>query len=344
MSGDTHPEPKNLSIIRERLRKSGSTLVFGMRKITDEVLEAVVKYLPEVTGKYEVRLLGTGNRIVGIYDSDKAFELWIEGGEIIRIQEDKFCKYQISDDMDEYVVNRDEGVIRMRCARNDINIKEYKFTGKKYSYKTSVSGRDKFTCYDFSAFALGVSRFDRDATSFKIGMRNEVLSKFKYSPPLFPYATGTILYYKYNVNFTDKVIVNACLQIKPKNDCKYDFHFSPMLRITEIRGTITLGQIWFENNKITHEESNVAQFYSKTIIENGYITCNLYDNTYHNYKFDKANKLLSILVRGDNSYDINIINNNEIKICQRAGNIRAEDVAIAFGKSSPPQYKFEYLV
>jgi hypothetical protein len=364
-------EPKLISILRQRLRKSGSKLEFDVDKITDSMLETVVKYLPETKGTYKVTKPNTHLADVSIIERDEQsihLELEILNDDGIQFHREYSNKkrkhYSYTTGPDYYYWNlvhiEDENQQYM-FDKNELMIGIVRKTSE-YEYQIYLNGEIEMKCYQNNVHTLDKLHASAKFDSSLVRTHMSKIARFDYVQPIgeHSFETGPIMHYKYIPDFTNKKVINAILQLKPKNDCEYIIYYVdyPEFVVREINNNdaadLLMREVMFGDNKIIAEEifqkNAQSPSYIKKITEKG---CEIstyicqHNLIYQHYNLDKLNKLCSIRVKplGEivgPEYDIQIVDYNNIKVHIVRGEVYADDIAYAFG--GPLPYKFEYLV
>lgn len=363
----TFYEPQNLAIIRERLRKSSSTLVFEMDRVTDVELEIVAKYLSEQAGAYKV----TNNFREIIITAGDSFQLVIDR----RTQSISFGK----------------GVTGTKSKNFLHDCWDFKQVGFEPTYHCDNDGyitgvlhqEPAFTCSLFSSGRKSVT-FHTDNLEAGLDEAHECMKKYAkmikekqhidskvqvnyISPNNFDVGQQMCVSHRNGyIDFTNKDMVNALLQLKPKKGDVY--YIGEIKKDMELHtlDTIELGcskynflsnefcspcaHYSFKNNKIVAETMAESNDFCKGKVFklNHYYIVVVNGTSRKEYQFNKADgKLICIssVTRQDwkIKYSIQIVDANNIIISgPYKESVDISDIETAFGKPLP-EYKFEYL-
>lgn len=346
-------EPENISIIRERLHKSGSTLEFKMDKVTNDVLRAVVKFLPETKGAYVVKFY---MHAITIANEEDKFQLNIDinRNKLLALNEACFSKKPSVNGNVTYYSDTSGGYAKDYICDMNGKILQYDRSHSYMGFMFHIRspGIRQFEHNGDNTLDEALSKFKKGIQMVDAGTHIDTKMIFSYKEPQ-PMAgqtifdTGKIMKFRDNVDFTRADIVNAILQIKPKDGCEYSIP-STMLCILVREHMLANGEVVrdckFLNNKIVLEEFSTDSglyMYGKKIIDIGYILIKREKNNVYNYSFDKLDKLL--LIEKTNCYSIQISDSNiTIKLVDKDKQVDAGDLAYMCGMSLP-KYKFEYL-
>ena len=373
MSTDKHPEPKSVSIIRERLRKSGSILVFKVKNnITYNVLDSVVKYLPETKGNYEIEDFGFEYNTIAIKNVDTGLLLWIKKDNLILIEEGKKSMYVNDYYTDASLIdyrNYINGFRQTYKVCDDIII-EFTTTSDDYSFKIESSGETVLKCHNKDKLDEAYKHLMSKLNDMNHTKINDEMG-FNYSPPT-NFETGTVMYtrntlFTGDVDFKNKDIINAILQMKVDKESTYSCfppgsndNYNVRLAISKNDGKRV--ECVFQDNKIIKEYvfsgSSLDTYYYKTImrgVKTPYVITNVICGKSKEYLFDSEHKLYSISLMTPVRYVITVIKANEftidfVKYADENGeintNVDIEDIEVVLDKLPPQDYGFvfEYLV
>jgi hypothetical protein len=359
-------EPQNLSIIRTRLHKSGSTLVFtGDTAVTNDTLEAVVKYLPETKGNYTVERFHSNVIIkdtartlfVNVNEKDKYILTWVK--------ESCYSKYIYTGAVGNRIgyiceINKPELFMQYNCDHDGYVLDMYISAKNKYSIEVNEY-KTKFTCLDKTCISDGLNHFTNSVKrmSTKFHIDDEI--KIDYKEPMFltgqnVFETGPVMNSVDRVDFTSKDVINAILQINVKTECTYkimskDYIARPNVFIVVYKNDKAIAEYYFNNNKIVKEfifnDESIDTFYGKIITDEktSYYITNVICGWNKQYVFDDKDKLSCIRLIGPYQYVVTVETDNKLTVSfvNDAVNVDVDDIEIALGKPMP-QFKFEYLV
>lgn len=347
-------EPKNLSIIRERLRKSGSTLVFEMDKITEDILISVVKYLPEQKGTYKVRYI---NAETQIDDSESGLKIIVTDSMMTAeiSSENRIDKLKMvgGDIYYSYTAGATSGLYK--CDDAGL-ITQYKETvDKSYEFEIDKEKETKFVCHKFESLENAMANMYVAMGTLTRGFNIRDQKRINYTIPTGD--TGVIMYVGTVIDYTNPTVINAILQVKPEDNYIYLISYT-LSTLNMFRASLSEDNwpmISFRNNKIVFEEYFTKDYiYSKIMDKQcgiAWLTKANFDvgeyiiYTNKNKKvkvfvFNNMDKLCLIQSFGDSRYDVYI--GEKITVMLESGDVDPDDIKVAFGKPMP-EYKFEYL-
>jgi hypothetical protein len=341
-------EPKSISIIRAKLRETGSTLYVADSAFTTKMLDAVAEYLPNIRGSY-----------CAVYDIPKVSDIvLIQSSQLNLSIQDGILRY-----VDEYKFNRQkyfdsEGNLTRICRGID-PYREYTFSNSKL--KTLKVVFDAYGCFiierqslvdDLNITIEKTSIVDRRMLSAFLPDYIEEFKKKYNDQTLFD---DMLEYKKIILGDYNKMIihsemcysspwnVNAMLVIDPDSNNKYWIRpVEQSINIIETTGDKKVRSFLFSQvGKLLAE----AVYHDLYIYEkrNGYNTIDISVDQYRPTPF----KTITYNLAGDKSinklgyYTINTNKTNIITVTMyKDSEIDAIDINLAYAAELPVKFKY----